>query len=443
MIRRSYLITVFSSILLTVFSAVAFAQTAPVSGTVELDNNGTRTPVAGALIEVYRMDINSGFPSAKTDKGGKFAFAGMAAGALYVFSVSAPGCAPTYQPNVRAGQEKILITLKPGDGGKFTEAQIRDALKGKSTPGPANAEMSAEDKKRKEEYDRQVKEIEEKNKKIQASDAIAAKSNDEGRAALTAKDWDTAIAKFSTGVEAVPDYVGSTPVLLLGKMIAQKSKGFDLYRSGITISDLNARREKFNEANKFYEDALVSFTQALDVINKAPAAADAAEQKKRDSMKLELYTNAVEIHRIKAVAGVDTTKSAEAAKIYGEYIAMEPDPARKMGAHLNLGDIMRLCGDFEKAVVEYREVLTAKADHPEAMAGLGLSLFAAGASASPEDKVKEQEGLNYMQIYTEIAPVSPTDSESVKALKVSVKEAVDYLKSQKMAPQKVPAKKKP
>lgn len=423
-------------------SAGAYAQNAPVSGSVELDTNGTRTPVAGALIEVYRMDINTGFPSAKTDKGGKFAFAGMAAGALYVFSVSAPGCAPAYHANVRAGQEKILITLKPGDGGKFTEAQIRDALKGKSTAGPATAEMSADDKKKKEEYDRQVKEIEEKNKNIQAGDAIAAKANEEGRAALTARDWDGAIAKFSTGIAAVPDFIGSTPVLLLGKMLAQKSKGFDGYRAGVVLTDRAARSEKFNEANKNYDDALVSFTQALDVINRAPVPADEAEKKKRDGLKLELYSNAAEVHRIKAVGNVDTSKGADAAKIYAEYLTIETDPARKLAAQVSLGDIMRLTGDLDKAAVAYRDALTTKPDHPEATAGLGLVLFAAGVAASPEDKEKEQEGLNLMQKYTEIAPVSATDSDSVKALKVSVKEAVDYLKSQKMAPQKVAAPKK-
>ena len=81
-----------------------------------------------------------------------------------------------------------------------------------------------------------------------------------------------------------------------------------------------------------------------------------------------------------------------------------------------------------------------KPDHPEAMAGLGLTLFAQGAAASPEDKSLEQEGLNYMQKYTEIAPVSSTDSQNLKELKQSIKETVDYLKNQqKMTPQKVPA----
>lgn len=443
MIRKTYFVSLFSCVLIALFAAAAFAQNSPVSGTVELDNNGTRTPVAGALIEVYRIDIKSGFPSAKTDKRGTFSFAGMPLGGVYAFGVSAPGCNPVVFPDVRAGQEKLLITMLPGDGRKFTEAEVRDAIANRGT-GNSGGELSPEDKKKKEEYDKQVAEINAKNEKIKARDAIASKSNDEGRAALTAKNWDVAIAQFSAGVEAVPDFVGSTPIMLLGKMLALKGKGFDIYRAGAALGDMAARREKYNEANKYYDDGLAAFAQALEVLKAAPAPADAVEQKKRDGIKTELYANAAEIHRIKAMGGVDVSRTAEAAKVFTEYIALETDPARKLQAQMNLGDIMRLSGDFDKAAEAYREVLVTKPDHPEAMAGLGLSLFASGAAESPENKEKEQEGLNFMQKYTEIAPVAETDPPNVRELKKSVKEAVDYLKSQKMAPQKVaPTRKKP
>jgi len=108
---------------------VAVAQTAPVSGTVELQKpDNKREPVVGALIEVYRMDIKTGFPSTKTDAKGQFHFAGMMMGAKYGFSVSAPGCGPKTFSDVKAGQEKLLITLIPGDGRKLTEDEARQVL---------------------------------------------------------------------------------------------------------------------------------------------------------------------------------------------------------------------------------------------------------------------------------------------------------------------------
>ena len=446
MLRKSYFSFVLAGVFIVFGQAASFAQSAPVSGTVQLEKaDGTREPVAGALIEVYRIDIKSGFPSAKTNKKGEFSFAGLPFGATFAFSVSAPNCSPSIFPGVKAGQEKLVITLNPGDGSKLTEDEVRKGAAAKPSGGNNTVELTAEQKKQQAELIKKNAEIQAGNEKIKNADEIARKSNEEGNAALKAENYDLAIVKFSEGAAAVPDFVGSTPILLNGKMIALKGKGFKTYREGASQSDLDIRRAKFAEANKSYDEALVAFQQATDVIKKADAPATPAEQKQRDSLKSDLYAAATEIHRLKAVGGVDTSKGSDASILIGEYIAIETDPAKKLAAQMTLGDIMRLTGDFEKAVASYRQVLVTKPDHPEAMAGLGLSLFAQGAAVVPEDKAKEQEGLNYMQKYTEIAPIAATDSQSVKELKASVKETVDYLKAQKMAPQKLPStgKKKP
>lgn len=254
--------------------------------------------------------------------------------------------------------------------------------------------------------------------------------------------FDLAIAKYTEGITAVPDFVGSTPILLLGRMAAQKDKGFAVYKAGTAITDPTERRAKFAEANKSYDDALDSFTQAIAVIDKAAASPDPAEQKRRDSVRLNLYQIATDIHRIKVLGNVDLMKAPESYAVYQTYFGIETDPVAKVNAQVALGDVMRLSGDFDKAVEAYRAVLAAKPDMPEAMAGLGLSLFAQGVSTTPEDNEKKQEGLNMMQRYTEVAPIAATDSAQVKELKTSVKEAVDYMKAQKMAPQKTTGPKK-
>jgi tetratricopeptide (TPR) repeat protein len=95
---------------------------------------------------------------------------------------------------------------------------------------------------------------------------------------------------------------------------------------------------------------------------------------------------------------------------------------------------MREAGDSAAAIEAYRSVLTTTPDNPDALAGLGLSLFNAGVVAN--DKAQMQEGLNYMNKFIEVAP-------ETHPLKSSVKDAVDYLKTQeKLAPQKVTPKKK-
>jgi tetratricopeptide (TPR) repeat protein len=445
MLRKLYTPFFLSCLLLLAASVLTSAQTLPVGGTVEVAKaDGTREPVAGALIEVYRTDIKAGAPSAKTGKKGDFAFVGLPFGGTYTFAISAPGCAPTVLPGVKAGQEKLVITLTPGDGSKISEIDARNGAGPKST-GTSSGELTADQKKEQAEYERKKAEIEAKNKNIETGDAIARQASKDGTAALEAKNFDLAIASFDKGIEAVPDFVGSTPVLLNGKMIALKSRGFNVYREGAAIADPASRRAKYEIANKDYDAALVAFGQAMDVVKKAEPPADAVETKRRETLTSELYALATEIHRLKAVGNVDTSKGAEAYTLITAYIPLETDPAKKLIAQMTLGDIMRLTGDFGKAVEAYRQVLAVKPDHPEAMAGLGLSLFAQGAAATPEDKAMEQEGLNFMQKYTEIAPVSATDSQTVKDLKVSVKETVEYLKAQKMTPQKLPStpKKKP
>ena len=449
-LRRNSMSRKFS---LVIFGALLFAgyitslgQTAPVNGTVELKKaDGSKEPVANALIEVYRIDIKSGFPSAKTNKKGEFSFAGIPFGGTYAFALSAPGCSPLIFPGVKAGQEKLVITLAPGDGGKLTEEDVRKGAVAKAPAANGPAEPTAEEKKAQAEFEKKNAEIIDKNKKIQQADAVAQKSNEEGNAALKAENYDLAITKFSEGVAAVPDYVGSTPILLNGKIIALKARGFKVYKEGATQPNPEIRVAKYQEANKSYDDALAAFQDAINIIKNAEAATDPADKKRRETLTMDLYAAATEIHRLKAVSGVDTTKADDAEKVITAYIAMEADPAKKLAAQMALGDSMRLTGNFDKAVAAYKHILEGKPDYADAMGSLGLCLFAQGAAVAPEDKEKEQEGLNYMQKYTEMAPVVATDSQAVKELKESVKSTVEYLKSQKMAPQKVPAtpKKKP
>lgn len=431
----------------TTGSISAFAQFAQLNGIVVLDKgDGTKEPVSGALVEAYRFDIKSVSPPAKTNKNGAFVFGALPFRALFAVSVSAPGCAPQVFPNIRIGvNDNVSITLSPGDGKRLTEDEARkavaDSLKNGTAGGDLTAEQKAEMEKNKAEFAKKNKEIEEKNNRIKTGDATARKANEDGIAAKKAGDYDTAIARFNEGIAAVPDFIGSTPILLLGKMDALKLKGYKIYREGVVLTDAAARRAKFDEANTYFDQALAALPLAMAVFK----SADPADLKGNEGTRIPLYSLATEVHRLKAVTGIDTSKTNDAFAVVTEYIVLEQDPAKKLAGQMTLGDIMRNAGDFERAVAAYRKVLEMKPDYPDALAGLGLTLFAQGAGIAPEDKEKEQEGLNYMTKYTEISPVTASDSLSVQELKKSVKDAVEYLKSLKMAPQKVPAsgKKKP
>jgi tetratricopeptide (TPR) repeat protein len=428
----------------------ALAQTSPVRGEVKLKKaDGTLVPVADATIDAYRTDVDTGkMPSATTNKRGEFNFVGFPLGQKFVLAVSGPGIGPRIQPDVKAGMERVNFIVDEGDGRRLTEAEARAAVKlsGETTGNTLTAEQRASAEKQRAEFEKKNAEIKAKNEKIQAGDAIVTRVDAEGKAALKEKNWDLAIAKFDEGIAAVPDFVGSTPVLLIQKMLAHKNKGFDIYLAGAKSPDPTARLAKYGEAKKEYNDALAAYAQAADIIKKAGAATDPKDQAFRKSITNELYTTTIEVHRLMAVGQVDTSRSADAEAVIKEYLTTDLDPVKKSAALITLGDIMRYTGEFEKAVAAYKTVLETTPENNEVMASLGLSLVAQGTSVDPPNRDQLQEGLNYMQKYADTVAILPTDPPTVQEFKKSVKETVEYLKTEqklKAQPTKAaPARKK-
>ena len=136
----------------------------------------------------------------------------------YTFAVSAPNAAPTVFPKVKAGQDGIVITMTPGNGSKLTEAEVRNGVVSAVKSPTGQAEISPDQKKLQAEYDAKNVEITAKNKKMQEGDELVRHSNEEAQAAFKAGNYDLAISKYNEGIAAVPDFVGSTPILLGGKM---------------------------------------------------------------------------------------------------------------------------------------------------------------------------------------------------------------------------------
>jgi tetratricopeptide (TPR) repeat protein len=432
MFRKNYLNAFLATLLVLVAGGAALAQTnAPVRGVVKLQKaDGTSVPVEGATVEAYRTDIDKGkMPTAKTNKRGEFNFVGFPLGQRYVLAVSGPGIGPRVQPDIKGGMENIEFIVNEGDGRTLSEAEVREVAKA-SANAPAGSGAPAVDKKQAAELEAKNAEIIKKNEKIKADDETARRANTEGRAALEAKNYDLAISKFDEGINAVPDYIGSTPILLAGKMIALKNRGFDLYVQGAKSAEASAKIEKYNAAKKEFAAALASFAQANDIIKKAPAPTDPKDQQMRKSLTNDLYAAAIEVHRLMAVAQVDTTRTAEAEAVIKEYLAQETDAAKKAKVQTTLGDIMRAAGEFDKAVAAYKTVLETSPDNTEVMASLGLSLVAQGTSVDPPNRDQLQEGLNYMQKYADTVAILPTDSPTVQEFKKSVKDTVEYLKTE-------------
>lgn len=441
MFRKSLVSFIFAGIVIFVGGVTIFAQNAPVTGTVELlKADGTRVPVEGALVEVFRTDIKASSPPAKTNKRGEFNFAGLQLGWTFILSVSAPGAAPTYLTNVKAGQERLLITMNPGDGSKMAEADVRaQAAKPKVAAGtPEAAQNTEEMKKAQADYEAKKKEVEEKNKKAQQTNDIVTAALKAGNEAFAAKNYDVAIVKYDEGIAADPEFVGSAPIFYNNRGIALKTRGVDNYNVGIKAgTDVTAKIEAFNKAKKDFADASTGYLNSWNVLKNAPAA-DITDKANYDSNKMGTLRGAVEVFQMAVRTEQVDPSVIEVAKVMiPEYQANEPDAAKKAAASLALADLYRVVGDSDNAIVAYKAILELTPDNPDALVGAGLSLVNIGYINN--DKTKLQEGSNLLQKFVGIAP----DTNKFKADAVALIETLK--KEQNVTPQKVttPVKKKP
>ena len=436
MFRKTYF-TILLTIALTIAGAVAVSaqNSGPVRGRVFMMKDGAKAPVEGAAIDAYRVD-GAGKLSTKTNRKGEFQYAGFLLGQEYLIAVSGTGLQPQVYPKVRANMENIEIEVAAGDGRVLTEPEA----KGLATKAvPAKGEMSAEDKERLAAFEKEKQKVESSNADIEKKNALAARVAKEGSEAFNTKQYDVALAKYEEGIVAIPDFAGITPVLLNGKMASHRMRAFNLYVEGARNTDVTTRLAKYEAAKKEYGEALKAYDRGRAVLKNAPPTTDAAEIKGRTGVTSDLLVNAMEVHRLMAVSGVETSKTAEAKVIWDEYLATETDPLKKTKAMKNLGDIYRGAGELEKAITVYKQVLETDPENQEVMAMIGLSLVGLGGSVDPPNKEQLQEGLNYMEKYSNTVQVLPTDSQFDKDFKQSVKDTVEYLKNeQKLKPQTPP-----
>ncbi len=448
MFRKFYFSFLLTTALILAGGITVFAQTAPVSGQVTLKKaDGTTEPVVGALIEAFRTDQKGKPLSDKTDKKGRFAFVGLTLGAPYAFSVSGPNIRPEIRPGIQAGMNDIVINVSEGDGTRWTEGQVREALaspsKNNQTDNTAaqtdgaekKAETSAEQKKAEEEYKKKLAEVEAKNKKIEQSSAIIKRTLEEGNSAYEAKNYDLAITKFEEGVAADPNYVGSAPILLNNKALALTLRATNTYNQSVK-SDAAAKTAALQSAKKDYQEAVDASDRALEILKKSPSA-DAAVQKGYDEAKFNAIRNRKEAYRLMIKTGADRTKGKEAQAAFQEYIAAEPDAKKKSDAQLALAETLQDTQEFDQAIIEFEKVLVTEPNSVDALAGAGFSLVNTAYNADGSiNKEKMQQGANYLQKFVSVAPDTHKYKSDAVALLDSLK------KEQNVAPQKN-TKKKP
>jgi tetratricopeptide (TPR) repeat protein len=332
-----------------------------------------------------------------------------------------PGAQPYYLPGVKVGrEEEVKIELSPGDGKRLTRADIKTLMANNSGGTTGGGKESAEARAKRADLLKKNEEITASNKKAEESNAVVERTFKAGNAALQAKNYDLAITQYNEGIAADPEHPGA-PALMTNKTLALSARAVDEYNTAAKSADGPAKDAGIEAAKKDWRDAAESGAKAVAMLKAQPAPTDPAAA---NSAKLNLYYALVaraEATRL-FVVKVDATKADAGVTAFEEYIAAEPDAAKKAKAEHDVAQMLFDANVFDQALVRYQKLLEANPDDLNALLRSGQILFNIGAMNNG-DKAKYQEAANFLAKYVEKAP----DGDPYKA---DAKAILDTLKDQ-------------
>lgn len=452
MISRYFYGALAVAILVTAASMTTFAQVAELRGTVMMKQaDGQTVPLADAKIDVFRMDMSAKYET-KTNKKGEFVFAGLPFIGTYTVAASHPTAAPTFVGGVRPNSEnKLELVVSPGDGKRLTLEDVKAA--GAAT-GPAGNRSggsgsgggeSAADKAKREELLKKNAEIEASNKKITEANEVIGRTFKAGNEALTAagvaskaKNSEEAIQKYTAAVTSYDEGLAADadqPAILTNKAVALKGRGVERFNSTITSKSLDdaGKTAGLQAARDDFKAAAETSGKAVTLIKAQPAPTDPQEVQRYNSNKYAALLTHSESMRLYVTKGGGMAEADAGIAAYKDYIAAEIDPAKKAKAQVDMAQMLLDAGAADKALNEFKAILAATPDNPEANLGAGLAVYGL------QDKAKYQEAANYLQRFVEVAPDSHPMKDDAKAVLQVLKE------SENVTPEKTgrPARKKP
>ena len=438
------------AILVALASMTTLAQVAELRGKVMMKQaDGQTVPLADAQIDVFRMDMKATYQT-KTDKKGEFVFAGLPFVGTYTVAASHPTAAPNFVGGVRpSGEGNVEIVVSPGDGKRLTLEEVKAA--GATTGRPAAGSSgggggeSAADKAKREELMKKNAEIEASNKKISEANEIIARTFKAGNEALTAagaaskaKNSEEAIQKYSAAVTSYDEGLAADaeqPAILTNKSVALKGRGVERFNATIMSKSLDdtAKAAGLQAARDDFKAAAETSGKAVTLIKAQPAPTDPTEVQRYNANKYAALLTYSESMRLYVTKGGGAAEADAGVAAYKDYIAAEMDPAKKAKAQVDMAQMLLDAGAADKALNEFKAILAATPDNPEANLGAGLAVYGTG------DKTKYQEAANFIQRFVEVAPDTHPMKDDAKAVLQALKE------SENVTPEKTskPARKRP
>jgi tetratricopeptide (TPR) repeat protein len=424
MFRRYFFPVLACAVLMVSTALFVSAQTGMLRGHVNLKQaDGTKVPLADAVIDVFRVDV-SGKYNTKTNKKGEFVFAGLPYVGTYVVAVSQPTVRPDWLPNVKAGREVDYdLEVTPGDGRRLTYEEIKTQMAGSSGPATTGTKESATDKTKREEIEKKNAELAAKNAKITQSNEVVNRVFTTGNAAYLAKNFDEAIKLYEEGLAADP----AQPALLINESRAYTGRGVARYNAAVTSTDDAAKAAGIESAKSDFKAAATASAKAVELIKGLTLPTEAEALTRFNNNKLAAFTVNAEAMRL-FVSKADPSQADAGLAAFKDYIAAETDPVKKAKAELDAAQMLLDAGAVDKAFAEFKAIVAREPDNPDANLGAGLSLYASG------DKAKYQDAANYLQHYVDVAPDTHKFKADTKAILAELKN------TEKVVPEKAPAR---
>ena len=409
MFRMSLLRAASLAATVAALSAVVFAQTAQVEGTVKVkQEDGSTKLAAGVLIDIYRTDIKAHY-DVKTDKNGHYVRLGLPLQGTYLFVFSGPGATPTYMNNVRISQMPVVdTTLEAGDGRTLTLEEIQKQIgQQKAGGGGAAAPVkppSAADKAKAEAAQKEQEAKLKEGKELQESFDLAVKHFNEGVRLKTANDYQAALTEFQEAAKLDPG----------------KNKNFVEigHRSNAQVAETHYQlgADMFNKKDR--NGAKPHFQEAVTSINRAIAVASAVTDDPSVNNDLITYYSILNKNAQILVENYgEANLIDETAKSLDKAEALDAANKNKWG--VLRGDLYRAGGRTDEAVASYKKVLAADPNYADAIYGLGLTLIGSA------DRAQIQEGANAL---AEFLAKAPATDKRVPIVKSSLEELKNGLK---------------
>ncbi|HKF01071.1 MAG TPA: tetratricopeptide repeat protein [Candidatus Sulfotelmatobacter sp.] len=368
-------------------SVPVFAQA---SGTVKgACKDAEGNPIAGAVVEYDNLDNGQKY-SLKTNNKGEYFSLGITPGKYRVVLFKTPD-------DQKANKELYHIA---GFQVQLDENVLDLDLKKEAERQAKGEGLSAEEMKaRQEQAAKQQKET-------NTVKTLQGKL-DAANAAITAKDYDTAITNLTEANQVDP------------------SRDVLWYRLGDAYRLSAATQTDSAEKQKRYDSAIESYNKAIQLLQDGIQNGKEKDAAKANQKLAGFYTNLADAYaRDRKID--DAVKSYEAAA--------KTDPSSAAGAYFNIGAVYTNAGRVDDANAAFDKCIAADPTRAEAYYQKGVNLL--GKATLQGDKTIAPPGTaEAFQKYLEMAPTGP-NAQSAKDLLASIGSSVETSYGTKKKPSK-------